>query len=56
MGYEGVYKQSLCFGMNDDDVTPQIEANGIIYTMSCTYYSCHFHLTRFCVLINQVII
>ena len=29
-GYEGVYKESLCFGMNDDDVTPQIRANGMV--------------------------
>ena len=29
-GYEGVYKKTTCFGMNDDDVTPQIQANGTI--------------------------
>ena len=28
-GYEDQYRKTLCIGMNDDDVTPQIEANGM---------------------------
>lgn len=33
-GYEGVYKKSLCFGMNDDNVTPQIQANDLLAVLS----------------------
>jgi hypothetical protein len=33
-GYEDVYQKSLCFGMDDDDVTPQIEPNGLLSVLA----------------------
>ena len=33
-GYEGVYQKSLCVGMNDDDITPQIAANALLSVLA----------------------
>lgn len=35
-GYEDQYRKTLCIGMNDDDVTPQIEANGLLSVLATT--------------------